>query len=65
MATKIDRKWKHLVETRATDVEADLHESGDREADNPSPIRSERTELAPAEALKWDVHGDQSPCQLP
>ena len=38
MATKIDRKWKHLVETRATDVEADLHESGDREADNPSPI---------------------------
>ncbi|RJE20624.1 oligopeptide transporter [Aspergillus sclerotialis] len=61
MATKFDRKWKHPAKTRTTDVEADLHESGDREADSPLPIRSERAELTPAEALKWDVHGDQSP----
>ena len=65
MGTESDHKCKHPVETRATDVEADLHERTDSEADGTLPIRSERAELTPAEALKWDVHGDQSPCQLP
>lgn len=40
----------------------DLEESLDDENKSAPRDRAEATELTPAEAFKWNVEGDQSPC---
>lgn len=43
------------------DAEAD---SNAQQAEERRSLKAEKVELTPAEALKWDVGGDQSPCEL-
>lgn len=49
-----------VVRTDAVDVEGSL----DNESKEFLKDRAEATELTPAEAFKWNVDGDQSPCKF-
>ena len=57
---------KDTVQTNINDIEADGYidgEAGMEKEDLPI-YRAEKTELVPAEAFKWNVEGDQSPCKI-
>lgn len=41
----------------------DVEESLDNGSEEMIRDRAEATELTPAEAFKWDVEGDESPCK--
>ena len=59
-----DSEKKDVVRTDISDIEADAYAGGNSSDDNKTLLRrADRTELTPAEAFKWDVHGDQSPCR--
>lgn len=49
------------------DVEADAYVKGDVENEEGHSLieRAEKTELTPVEAFRWNVDGDQSPCEWP
>jgi hypothetical protein len=52
--------------TNGSDIEAAGSSQGDKGAveDETLPLhRPDETELTPAEAFKWNVEGDQSPCE--
>lgn len=50
---------KDVIQANLTDVEGNIDAD-----DTKVPLyRSEETELTPAEAFRWNVDGDQSPCK--
>lgn len=57
---------KDVVQTNLTDIEAEAYIDGEAETDKKTiPLyRAEKTELVPVEAFKWNVEGDQSPCEI-
>lgn len=56
----IDEKKDGLVQADAT---SDLEGNSDEESKRIALDRAEATELTPVEAFKWNVEGDQSPCE--
>ena len=55
---------KDVVRADISDIEAEAYNGGDSADENKLLLHQpDRTELTPAEAFKWDVHGDQSPCK--
>lgn len=62
-AASVDEKKKQDAISRVDvmDPEGSLDEEGKRLIAD----RAEATELTPAEAFKWNVDGDQSPCKPP
>lgn len=55
----ISPKRAYVSESQAPDLEAEVHDHDPKTL----PNRTERTELTPVEAFKWNVDGDQSPCR--
>lgn len=47
----------------ARETVADVEGNKDSESEKIIRDRAEATELTPAEAFKWSVDGDQSPCK--
>lgn len=45
------------------DTSSDIEGNSDEESKRMTLDRAEATELTPAEAFKWNVEGDQSPCK--
>lgn len=52
-------KKDSLTKETVVDVEGSL----DNESEEMLRDRAEATELTPAEAFRWNVEGDQSPCE--
>jgi hypothetical protein len=52
-------KRTYLSESQTPDLEAEFRDHDPKAWSN----RTERTELTPVEAFKWNVDGDQSPCR--
>jgi hypothetical protein len=55
----IASKRTHVSESQTPDLEAEVRDHDPKTWSN----RTERTELTPVEAFKWNVDGDQSPCR--
>lgn len=52
---------KDIIQADVSDVEGNIDTD-----DTKIPFcRAEKTELTPAEAFRWNVDGDQSPCKKP
>lgn len=60
-----DSKNKAIVRTEVSDIEADAYfENGAQVEEKKGLVyRAEKTEITPVEAFKWNVDGDQSPCE--
>lgn len=59
-ASSEDSKKDGYTKEAVEDVEGNL----DDESLDVARDRAETTELTPAEAFKWNVDGDESPCKL-
>lgn len=53
------KKEGAITESKAADLEGSI----DDESKESLRDRAEATELTPAEAFRWNVEGDQSPCR--
>lgn len=58
--SKEPKKGGQITKTKSMDPE----DNQDDEGEKMTVDRAEATELTPAEAFKWNVEGDQSPCGL-
>lgn len=63
MASKDPTKDPAITEAPAGDLESE-HSNRDPKEWLHKQDRGELTELTPVEAFKWNVEGDQSPCEL-
>ena len=59
-----DSKSTDVIETQKTDLDfdSDLLEQNDEL--KKEHLIAEQQELTPVEAFKWNVEGDQSPCEM-
>lgn len=63
-----DPEKQGAVHTNGSDIEAAASSKSNEGVDSADDSefllhRPDKTELTPAEALKWNVDGDQSPCE--
>ena len=63
--TSDDLKEKAVVETNVSDEDVDTYADKEKGSDEGEELiyRADKTELTPVEAFKWNVDGDQSPCE--